>query len=54
MGLIQSKGEPLMCDTNGTCLDDARDWCLVCECCTEWDHENCRACGHEWGSHAGE
>lgn len=39
-----------LCDENGQCADDDRDWCPKCERCTEWDGENCTDCGHEWGT----
>jgi hypothetical protein len=39
-----------MCNTDGTCPDNDRDWCPRCEQCRTHDGERCGTCGREWGS----
>lgn len=39
-----------MCDINGQCPEDDRDWCPRCEqCWVFYDGERCATCGREWG-----
>lgn len=38
-----------MCNNEGMCDDQNRDWCSRCDKCTEYNGEVCTECGRIWG-----